>query len=959
MGLRPARMMTTEAMDDPVRVGESNRGQVFRSGGWAWSVDHQQVCQVVETQTLWGDTLCRVWIPAKDAVVRVRSDRLQLVGGGAQGSSVWLSYVVAAARVSDTLTGDLLLAPIEAPVRPLPHQVRALRRAVAGDRVRYLLADEVGLGKTIEAGLIMRELKLRGMVGRTLVVAPKGLVTQWIAEMRTHFDEEFRFFRPSDFQAFRRIAQTDNVWRTCHQVVCSIDSVKPVDVRRGWSRERVAEYNRDRFEGLITAGWDLIVVDEAHRLGGSTDQVARYKLGRGLAHAAPYLLLLSATPHQGKTDAFHRLMSLVDDEAFPDPASISRERVRPFVIRTEKRRAVDAEGRPLFKPRSIRLEPIAWEARHGRQRSLYEAVTEYVRDGYNQALREKKSYVGFLMILMQRLVTSSTRAIRTTLERRLEVLQEPDEQLLLFPDLSEEEWADLDGQEQIDTLLTTRLAALKDECAEVKLLLDAARGTEAAGPDAKAEALLDWIYRLQQEDSDPDLKVLVFTEFVPTQEMLREFLTDRGFSVVCLNGSLGMEEREGAQQSFAGKTRILVSTDAGGEGLNLQFCHVVVNYDIPWNPMKLEQRIGRVDRIGQAHGVRAVNFAIQDTVEHRVREVLDEKLAVILQEFGVDKTGDILDSAAAGQLFDNLYVEAIVRPDALDAEIEAAVETVRNQGRAVRDNVAILGNAEDVDPGEAGNLLTHPLPHWVERMTVSYVQAHGGAAERNDLDWNLTWPDGNREGAVVFSVADAEQSPSARHLTLQEPRIRGLATRIPPFAPGQPIPCLSLKELPSEVRGFWSLWRITLHAPEGSRHRVMPLFRHEDGRVLAPTARFVWDRMLADQPSVREHVEGEAAAEAFDGVQESACDHGQPIYEELVQAHRIRLAAERKKGDYAFAARRSIIERIGLPAVRDRRLTQLVAEQRSWRDRLDRAAGTSPELVPLLLVHVEGRSGGG
>ena len=139
----------------------------------------------------------------------------------------------------------------------------------------------------------------------------------------------------------------------------------------------------------------------------------------------------------------------------------------------------------------------------------------------------------------------------------------------------------------------------------------------------------------------------------------------------------------------------------------------------------------------------------------------------------------------------------------------------------------------------------------------------------------------------------------------------------------------------------------------------MPLFSHEDGRVLAPTARFVWDRMLADQPSVREHVEGEAAAEAFDGVQESACDHGQPIYEELVQAHRVRLAAERKKGDYAFAARRSIIERIGLPAVRDRRLTQLVAEQRSWRDRLDRAAGTSPELVPLLLVHVEGRSGGG
>ena len=279
MSLRPARKMTTEAMDDPVRIGESNRGQVFRSGDWAWCVDHQQVCRVVETQTLWGDSTSRVWIPARDVVVRVGSNRLQLVGGSAQGSSVWLSYVVAAVRVSDALTGDSLLAPIEAPVRPLPHQVRALRRAAGGERVRYLLADEVGLGKTIEAGLIMRELKLRGIVRRTLVVAPKGLVTQWIAEMRTHFDEEFRLFSPSDFQAFRRIAPTDNVWRTWDQVVCSIDSVKPLDVRRGWSRERVAEYNDDRFEGLIAAGWDLIVVDEAHRLGGSTDQVARYRLG--------------------------------------------------------------------------------------------------------------------------------------------------------------------------------------------------------------------------------------------------------------------------------------------------------------------------------------------------------------------------------------------------------------------------------------------------------------------------------------------------------------------------------------------------------------------------------------------------------------------------------------------------------------------------------------------------------
>ena len=930
----------------------------YVGGQWVWSIEHREACRVVEKQDLWGDTFYRVWVLAEDAIVRVRSSQLCPVAESALRSAEWLSYLTAAARVSDALTQDILLAPIEASVIPLPHQIRALGRAVSGDRVRYLLADEVGLGKTIEAGLIMRELKLRGMVRRTLVVAPRGLLTQWVAEMRTHFDEEFRLFIPSDFPAFRRIARTDNVWRTCKQVVCSIDSVKPLDRRRGWSGEQVAEYNRERFDGVVAAGWDLIIVDEAHRLGGSTDQVARYKLGRGLAKSAPYLLLLSATPHQGKTDAFHRLVSLVDEDTFPDPASISSERVRPFVIRTEKRRAMDADGQPLFKPRSTSLVPIAWEERHGRQCSLYEAVTEYVRAGYNQALREKKSYVGFLMILMQRLITSSTRAIRTTLERRLDVLQEPDEQLLLFPALSEEEWADLDGQGQMETLLTSRLKALKNERAEVEVLLEAARRTEVAGADAKAEALLDWIYRLQQEEADPDLKVLIFTEFVPTQQMLQEFLTDRGFSVVRLNGSMGMEERARVQQSFAGQARILVSTDAGGEGLNLQFCHVVINYDIPWNPMKLEQRIGRVDRIGQEHAVRAVNFAIQDTVEHRVREVLEQKLAVILEEFGVDKTGDILDSALAGQLFDDLYVEAILRPDALGAKVDFVADIVRERGRAVHDSASILGGGENLDPRAARGVMTHPLPHWVERMTVNYVQAHGGGAERHGRAWDLTWPDGEREGNVVFSARDADRAPSARHLTLEALRVRELATRIPPFAPGQPIPCLALQGLRAEVRGLWSLWRITLHAPDGDWRRVIPLFRHEDGRVLAPTARFVWDQMLASQPPVRGHVKGSAATEAFDRVYASVCDHGQEIYQELVQTHRARLAAEREKGGYAFADRRLAIERVGLPAVRDHRLMQLAAEERSWSERLDLRAETSPEVVPLVLVHVEGRSGG-
>ena len=679
-------------------------------------------------------------------MVHIPASRLKPLENAGAGSPDDIAYVVAAARVADALTQDVLLAPIESSVIPLPHQIRALSRAIANERVRYLLADEVGLGKTIEAGLIMRELKLRGLVRRTLVIAPKGIATQWVSEMRFHFGEIFQLVLPEDLKTLRRIAPLlgngndqagnhspellpANAWQMFSQVVVPMDSVKPLDKRRGWTTVQVGEYNRERFEDLISAGWDLVIVDEAHRLGGSTDQVARFKLGQGLSEAAPYLLLLSATPHQGKTDAFHRLVSLIDAQKFPDIGSITRERVQPHVIRTEKRRAIDAEGKPLFKPRRTQLTPVSWEERHRGQRGLYEAVTEYVREGYNQALREKRSYIGFLMILMQRLVVSSTSAIRTTLEKRLEALAAPEEQMTLFPFYNEEEWADLDGQEQIEMLLRTRLKALKNERAEVKLLLEAAARCEQIGPDAKAESLLDWLYRLQAEEGDPDLKVLLFTEFVPTQEMLRRFLSERGFSVVCLNGSMDIDERKRVQEAFARETRILVSTDAGGEGLNLQFCHVVINYDIPWNPMRLEQRIGRVDRIGQAHAVRAINLVFEDSVEHRVREVLEQKLAVIFEEFGIDKTGDVLDSAQAGRMFDEMYVEAILNPEKVEDSVEAWSPACRsksgNRGPLHRcsERLRIWSQAKP------SGCLTHPLPHWVERMTVSYLKAHGGQAE--------------------------------------------------------------------------------------------------------------------------------------------------------------------------------------------------------------------------------------
>lgn len=921
---------------------------------WYFSLDHAQLGQVIDAQTIWGETICRVWLPGKDTVVRVPASRLRPASEAGLQSADDILFLTAAARVADAVTHDVLLAPIESSVIPLPHQVRALARAVSGHRVRYLLADEVGLGKTIEAGLIMRELKLRGLVKRTLVIAPRGLVTQWVAEMRTHFDEDFRLLIPSDFAAYRRIAREDNLWLTHDQVVCPMDSVKPMAGRRGWSDEQVAAYNRERFEDLISARWDMIIVDESHRLGGSTDRVARYRLGQGLAQAAPYLLLLSATPHQGKTEQFQRLMSLLDQRAFPDVGSITHDRVQPYVIRTEKRQAIDAQGNPLFKPRITELIPIPWSSRHRDHRLLYEAVTDYVREGYNQAMRENRHHIGFLMVLMQRLVASSTRAIAATLERRLDVLNEPDQQLSLFPAITDEEWHDLDGESQLMALLQTRLSAMQNERDEVQLLLDLAARCQRQAPDPKAEALLEWIYRLQAEESDPDLKALIFTEFVQTQQMLFDFLTERGFSVVRINGSMDMEERQRAQDAFAKEARILISTDAGGEGLNLQFCHVVINYDIPWNPMRLEQRIGRVDRIGQTHPVRAINFVLEDSVEHRVREVLEEKLTVIFQDFGIDKTGDVLDSAQAGEIFDDLYVEAILHPDQVDEKVDEVVHALQEQVQQVKASVSVLGATEDLNPEEVQRLLAHPLPHWVERMTINYLRAHGGEAQRQGRTWQLTWPDGEVMDNVVFSIKDAERDPTARYLTLEDPRIRGLTSRFPLFVPEQPVPKISLPGLSSDIQGFWSLWRIALITPDWNRQRMMPLFLADNGRVFIPTARFIWDQLMTATPQMHGHLMPDEAGDAYPRLRQAAEQHGKPLFDDLLRMHRQMLQQEREKAAYAFAARRKAIERVGLPQVRAHRLQRLAQEEQEFWAELAQREQILPELTPLIVLFVQG-----
>lgn len=932
-------------------------------GDWCWHVRLASPCRVIDRQDVWGEVFFRVWLPAKDAVVRARAQDLGELSS-VRPAVEQILHTAAAAKLLEALEDNLLLAPIQSSVAPLPHQLYALNRAMSRDRIRYLLADEVGLGKTIEAGLILRELKLRGMVSRVLVVAPKGLVRQWQMEMRLHFGEHFRFVEASDVAAFRQWRDDDskpddNLWRMHDQVIVSLDSVKPIEGRRGWSVEQLATYNRERFEDLISAGWDLVIIDEAHRLGGSTEQVARYKLGAALAEAAPYLLLLSATPHQGKTDQFMRLMQLLDRESFPDEGSIHRDRVHPYVIRTEKRAAIDAEGQPLFKPRSTRLQAVAWQDKHAAQQRLYEAVTDYVRHGYNQAMAAKQRHIGFLMILMQRLVTSSTAAIRATLEKRQALLETPQAQASLFEVVDAEEWAELDGQSQLD--IAVQASGWEREKSEVEMLLDLARETERQGTDAKAEALLELIYKLQQEENDPQLKVLVFTEFVPTQAMLAEFLESRGFSVALLNGGMDLDARTRAQQAFSRDVRILISTDAGGEGLNLQFCHVIVNFDMPWNPMRLEQRIGRVDRIGQPHVVRAINFVLEDTVEHRVREVLEAKLAVIAQEFGVDKAADVMDSVEVEPLFDELFVHGLQDPASIDKECDAVINQVREKVAASRKDTDLLTEDHALEADDARKWRDHPAQYWLERAITAGLPARGGAAEKVGDAWRVKWADGSESPRVCFDARTAEQNPEMEWITLEDPRARAIISELPRCVAGQPLPIAAVTGLPDTVHGVWSLWEVSLSASNlaesFNRRRFLPVFVTDDGRTFVPTARRIWDLLLTENVTLAPKVEVENARASFETSLTAAKAQGERIFGELLEEHRSWLAEERERARYAFEARYQAIGRIGLPAVREHRRKRLVAEHEARMAALAIATACTPDLNAVLMLRI-GHPGG-
>lgn len=889
---------------------------MFQVGDYVFDTLTSSHVQIVERMELWGYTSYKVFDPATGSVYRAAEDQLSADGGETQIDENYLRYVVILSKIKNE-TASGILSSLSSGIIPLPHQLHVLNRALKDNNIRYILADEVGLGKTIEAGMVMRELKARGLVRRILVVCPTGLVSQWSVEMKEKFHEKFQVVLPSDFDTIRRMTDSEDVYGQFDQVISPMDSIKPMERHAGWTEERVEQYNEERINAIINSGWDLIIIDEAHRVAGSTGEVARYKLGHLLSQASPYLLLLTATPHNGKTEPFLRLVRLLDEQAFPNYKSIVKEQVAPYLIRTEKREAIDNNGDLLFKKRYTNLVELHWDERHSLQLQLYKMVSSYVSKTYDKARRNRKKNMCliFLMIIMQRMVTSSTPAVRQSLERRLKVLLDEDtrDSSMTDADLNERDIEDGDP-DAMDAVSLDRAAEIE----ELQLIISTAKQAEFQHPDVKVHTLLDTIDELQSEE--PGQKIIVFTEFVATQTYLKNFLESRGYLVSVLNGSMGMEERDNAVREFKEKSAIFISTDAGGEGLNLQFANIIINYDLPWNPMKIEQRCGRVDRIGQQRDVHVYNFIIADTVESRVRQVLEDKLSVIMKELGVDKYSDVLDSEAAECDFTDVYMNSIGHASHIERNAASVEREVRHQAENAMKYKDILREEKD-------------LTELVGKESNFDIDD----ALRQMLQYYESWQGRDLRMIERISINDSMITERLRSGIYQDHRA--------------PILSIGIENFPNED-GYFMLWELSVSEDEQGR-KILPIFINKD-YVLRPMAgNRLMDVFLDQGSKLNCRMVPNISEDEYSRLQTISMDFAYNTFVELRERQTKRSKEQYDKYRYALSLRQEAAQRIGIENIRRARVARLRQEEAEIEADYKRGETILPEFRLMMLARLE------
>jgi superfamily II DNA or RNA helicase len=559
-------------------------------------------------------------------------------------------------------------------VDPLPHQLEAVYDYLLKvARVRFLLADDAGAGKTIMAGLLIRELELRGLAERILIVCPANLAFQWQRELKEKFDAKFLVLKGQDIRDQFGV----NQWLERNRVITSLDLAKRQDI----------------LPGLRQVHWDLVIVDEAHRMSAADEshKSLRYKLGELLRDISDHLLLLTATPHKGDPENFSLFLQLLDADAYADVKSIREamdRRRAPFYLRRTKEAMVyfperRADGTWAAEPIFTKRIPHTVDFQiDGAEFDLYRDVTRFVKRESARAAAEgedpRARAIGFLMSLYQRRLASSTHAMRRSLENRARRLEEgvkraqelarqapPD-----LPDPEELEEMEEGERERLEAMLEAVTLAgsaeqVRAEVQELRRLAARAQTVEDTGIEAKLSKLKELMQKEGFFDHS-DQRLLLFTEFKDTLDYLVDRLKSWGFRVGFIHGGMkpGARDEHGtrlfAEQQFReGGIQILVATEAAGEGINLQVCNILFNYDIPWNPNRLEQRMGRIHRYGQRKDCLIFNFVATNTIEGRVLRRLLEKLQEIRDALDDDAVfnvvGEVLPAAQVERVLRDYY----------------------------------------------------------------------------------------------------------------------------------------------------------------------------------------------------------------------------------------------------------------------------------------------------------------
>ena len=639
-------------------------------------------------------------------------------------------------------------------VEPLPHQLEAVyERMLPQGRLRFLLADDPGAGKTIMAGLLIKELKMRQAVERVLVLCPAPLTIQWQDEMRTKFDEVFEVLN----SATTKGQLAGNAWQRFPQCITSVDFAKRDDVS----------------PDLLRADWDLVIIDEAHKCAarwftGEVKRTKRYSLAEALGRQVERLLLLTATPHQGDVEQFAYFLRLLDEDQFigpdqvPEFASLNLGALLPFdgtapspwFLRRTKEELRNFDGEKLFTERHAITVPFALS---DAELELYRSVTEYINTYLPRQSGRKKAPVALARTVLQRRLASSVRAIRKSLERRCErfssLLREAEAlpvhkqaayltQQNLLDEYDDEQDAE-DADELLDEAAATGISAaermddLRAEVNALNHLVQMARSVESAGDERKLAALLSCLERAEfAELKDGRGKLLIFTEHKDTLDYLKEKLAR--YPTVEIHGGMNPVLRKQAQESFRTNAQICLATDAAGEGINLQFCHLMINYDLPWNPMRLEQRMGRIHRIGQKRDVYVFNFVASNTVEGHVLELLLAKLDEIRKALG-DRVFDVIGLMLKVSDVDleEILREAAYNPRGLDDDfykrqierISAGrlAELERATGVALATGHVDLGHIQATDYRSEERRL---MPEYVERFFKAAAEEVGLRVEQ-------------------------------------------------------------------------------------------------------------------------------------------------------------------------------------------------------------------------------------